>query len=143
MEKKTLMFRLGNARSSSIVDADVRAVVIVPEISSEEFEIRKLYDIKVERSYTPIFGISFTAMHVINDEGPIYGFEIQNFEDKDIIFIISFTGTEDAISKSVHAKKTYFHDQIVKGKKFQDILSVKKNGQNIMDYVKFHDVINE
>ena len=140
--KNTLMFRIGNARSSHIVDAELRVVALLPETTLEGVKMKRLYELPLVTSKTPIFGISLVAMHIIDQESPLYKFGKEQIHEKELSFVVSFTGIEDVFSQSVHARKIYSYEHVVEAKKFEDILVENAAGDMVLDYQKFHKVID-
>ena len=65
--RRTLMFRLANARSDMIHEARVHVVLVIDEITAEGEPFRALHDLHLRRSFSPVFGLSLTAMHTIDD----------------------------------------------------------------------------
>lgn len=136
-----LKLRLGNTRYSNIVDAQVSVVVVIPEVSAEGHEMRRLYDLKLERDKSPLFGLSWTVMHEIDLSSPLSCYDLDEIKSKRFIFIVSFTGIDEVYSQTVHGQKTYGHDDIMRAKKFVDILKEDDKGIRYIDYEKFHDIV--
>jgi len=102
--------------------------------------MRRFYPLELMTSHNPTFSLSWTAMHVINEESPIFGMSIEEIHEKDILIFISMTGVDDVISQSVHASHRYSSNCIIKAKKFVDILDVSTGSDYTLDISKFHDV---
>ena len=66
--KRALMFRMANERNNQIIDASLRAAMMRTEITDEGERIRSFSDLKLARSSAPIFALSFTAVHFIDEE---------------------------------------------------------------------------
>ena len=139
--EKTLMFRLGNARATHIVDANIKSVVVLPETSKEGVEMKRIYDLELMRSRTPLFTLSWLVVHKIDEQSPIFGMSIDDIQNREALFVLSFTGIEDVFSQTVHGRHIYTSDHIMKAKKFEDILITDSNGNKLMDYSRFNNVI--
>ncbi len=138
--QKTLSFRMGNARSSEIVDAKVSLVVTRPETTSEGIEMRRIYDLELVRSHSPLFILSWTVMHKINENSPLYNMTESELQSSDVSFIISMTGIDDVFSQTVYDRYIYWGNELVLAKKFVDITGFLENGERYIDYNKFHDI---
>ncbi len=134
----TLMIRIGNARLNQIVEAGLKLVLLKNEITAEGLAFRRLYDLKLVRDMSPIFVMTWTVLHKITPDSPLYNLPPESFEKLDLGIIASLTGYDDTFSQTVHAIKTYPSDQVVKAKKFVDMLSVQEDGSRQLDYTKFH-----
>lgn len=137
--ERTLMFRLANARDSHIADAGLEVAVVMKQDSPEGDHMQRIYDLKLIRSHTPVFFMSWTGMHIIDEKSPLYNLNAKDMEEKNVRVVVSMTGIDDWTAQSVHANYSYNFSDIVFNKKFKDILS--SDGEEIaMDYSLFHEL---
>src|ERR1051325_6414645 len=71
--KRTLMFRMANARSTAIVEATCRVYISRDEVLASGETMRRIYDLPLRRSTSPIFSMSWLATHAIDDASPLAG----------------------------------------------------------------------
>ncbi len=138
--ERTLMFRVGNARGSEILDANCSVTVVMEEVSPEGQQMRRLYDLKLVRERSPIFAMSWTVMHLIDEESPLHGVDWTAPGDHLIAFTIILMGHDRTYSQMVSARHTYFPEDIVVDRKFADVISVLDDGRFCVDYDVFHDL---
>ncbi len=69
--KRTLMFRMANARSTAILEATCRVYVSRDEILAGGERMRRIYDLPLRRSTSPIFSLSWLATHTIDAQSPL------------------------------------------------------------------------
>ena len=138
--KKVLLFRVANARANQIVDASVNVVMLRDEHTAEGQYYKKMSDLKLERSTSPVFALSWTVMHTIDATSPLYGLSQADFEKQRIDFVISFTGIDDTFAQLIHAKKSYLFDDVVWDRYFEDVLEIQANGTIHVDFSKFHSL---
>lgn len=136
--KRTLMFRIGNGRNNQIMDASIMVCLLKTENSPEAGEFRKLHDLKLMRSATPIFGLTWTVFHEINEDSPLYNMSLKDISEDGMNLIISFNGIDTVFSQTVYGRYGYNADSFVEDKQFEDIISVEADGKKVMDYGKFH-----
>ncbi|MFT6630925.1 MAG: inward rectifier potassium channel [Bacteriovoracaceae bacterium] len=137
----TIMFRMANARDTHIVDVNLNVAALLPYTSKEGDELRKFYPLNLITSNNPTFSLSWTAMHQIDENSPLYGMDIDKIKEKSTIIFVSLTGIDDVLSQSVHSSYRYTSNDIVKARKFVDILSFANN-KYTLDLTKFHDVVS-
>jgi inward rectifier potassium channel len=137
----TLMFRMANSRETSIVDVSLKVAALIPYTSTEGSSMRRFYKLDLVTDNNPTFSLSWTAMHQITEQSPLYGMSIDTIHDQGILVFLSMTGIDDVLSQSVHASHRYSTKSIIKAKKFVDILDVSESSSYTLDYTKFHDVI--
>jgi inward rectifier potassium channel len=136
----TLMVRMANERNNDILEAAFRVTVLLPEISPEGERMRRLYDLKLVRSDTPLFGISFTALHPIDSTSPLAGHTAESLEREQARFIVTLTGLDGTTGQTIHARHLYEARHVVHNARFVDVLSTAPDGRLLIDYTKFHDV---
>lgn len=136
----TLMFRMANRRQNQIIEAQVRVVLIEDTITTEGQYLRKLTDLQLQRSQSPMFALSWLVMHAIDANSPLYGRSLESFHQKDAMFVVSLTGLDDEMSQTVHARHLYTSDDLLENYQFVDILSRDVDGAVRVDYRLFDDV---
>jgi inward rectifier potassium channel len=137
----TLMYRTANQRNNQIIEAQQIATIVRNEVSQEGESLRRFYDLKLVRSQTPIFALTWTVMHVIDENSPLYGMTFEDFFQQEAEIIISLTGLDETVSQTIHARHSFIADEILWNYKFVDILSTTPDGRRRIDYTRFHDVI--
>ena len=134
----TLAFRLGNLRLSQIIEADVAVSMLRYETTQEGVQMRRFYDLALMRSHTPVFALTFTIMHVIDENSPMFGMDGEDLARGDIELLISVTGLEEITSQTVHARHSYMADEVRFGHRFSDIFASDEEGR-LIDYSRFHE----
>lgn len=129
--KPCLVFRVANARLNQIIEARM-TLTLTKNVTSDEGETsRKLYQMKLENDYSPLFALSWTIRHFINEESPLNGLDEQAMKDKQVVIFASLSGQDDTFSQTISARSVYRYDEIVYNKRFQDILVWKENEMHI------------
>ncbi|MDE5091426.1 MAG: ion channel [Trichodesmium sp. St16_bin4-tuft] len=141
----TLMFRIANQRQNWIVEAEVKATVLLnKEVSIEGHSLRKFGDLKLLRSETPMLSITWLVMHQIDEDSPLYGWsedDFKNINNQSIQLFITLTGLDETVSQTIHARHVYRLDQILWHQRFVDLISTGIDGRFYLDYSLFHDVV--
>ena len=139
----TLMFRAGNARGNEVVDATVSVVAIVDEITPEGEHMRKLIDLKLVRERTPMFALSWTVMHVIDEDSALFDIDWDNAEGHLLALTVTLMGHDATYGSTTHARKLYTPQDIVHNKRFVDVISELEDGRLMIDFTHFHDLSSE
>ncbi len=135
--KPTLMLRMGNERRSQIVDATVTMSVLRNQYTREGRFMRRFHDLKLLRSKTPVFAISFTAMHVIDEHSPLFGLTAEAMHDQELELLVTVTGLEESLGSTVHARASLVDEEILIGRRYADIFGTTEDGRRGIDYGKF------
>lgn len=137
--RPALVFRVGNARSNEIIEASLRVSVLLPEISAEGETMRRLVDLPLLRSTTPVFAMTWTVIHEIDESSPLHGRDEDSCAADGLRFIVSLTGIDATFSQTVHARHIYLHQDMRWWHRFVDIVEITDEGRLRIDYLRFHD----
>ncbi len=145
MEGEDLLFkfRMANMRGNQIVDAYVKVVLLKLEKLSDGTNFRKMYDMDLMRDRIPMFSLSFTVKHRIDEYSPFYGETHQSLMEKQSMVIITINGVDETVSQSVVSKYIYSFEEIKWGMKFSDVFIYDNQGQIYFDFNHFNNLIEE
>jgi len=135
--KPTFMFRLGNARGNSVVEASLNMTAVVDEVSPEGHRMKRLYDLELIRSRQPLFALSWTVFHVIDESSPFFGATEDTLADTVPRVIATLVGHDETYANTVHARHSYMAEDVVFDHDFVDVMSTK-DGRFVLDFRKFH-----
>ncbi len=137
-----VMFRMANWRRNRIVEARLSAVLLVTERTREGDVMRKQIDLPLVRSKTNVFFLTWSAMHLVDEKSPFHGPDaLERLRLQQAELYLGLTGLDETIGQTIHVRKQYTLDDIVPGARFADVLSTREDGRRIIDYRKFHDVV--
>jgi inward rectifier potassium channel len=137
----TLMFRCANERRNQIFEAQVHVDFARQETSAEGLELRRSYELALARDRNPQFSLSWTVMHPIDAQSPLYGIDPDLLAGQEASIVVTLTGIDETISQTVFARTSYRADEIRWGQRFVDILSETETGTTLVDYRRFHDTV--
>jgi len=137
----SLMFRMANERRDQIVEATMRLVLIRNEQTAEGERLRRIHDLKLARGHSALFFLSWTAIHQITPDSPLYGQTSEDLEKVEAQVMATVTGTDETLSQTVHARYSYTVADLVWGHRLADIISVDATGRRTIDYARFHETI--
>lgn len=137
----TLMFRMANERRNQILQAEVRATLVRDEVTKEESEIRRLHELKLLRSQSSFFGLTWTVMHPIDEASPLRNETERSLIDSEAEIVILLAGIEEALSQQVHVRHSYSAEEIFWHHRFADILTRLPDGRRLIDLRRFHETL--
>ena len=108
------------------------------ETSSEGHHLRKLHDLELRRSRTPLFVLSWTVIHKIDENSPLRNVDWTRPEEHLVSMVATLTGHDSTYAQTIHARKQYFPEQFQPGRRFVDVISDLDDGRLQVDYRKFH-----
>jgi len=137
----SLIFRAANQRRNQILEAQMRVYLMRDDVTAEGQSMRRIYDLRLLRSQTPSFALSWAAIHPIDESSPLYGMSAEDLIRTNTSIVISLSGLDERVAQVVHARHTYAADEILWNNRFTDIIHHTPNGHRYIDYNYFHDVL--
>ena len=139
--KPALVFRVGNARGNEIIEASLRVAALVPEVTMEGEQMRRLRDLPLVRSTTPMFAMTWTVIHELDEHSPLHGYTEERFAEEEVRLIVSMTGIDGTFSQTVHARHIYDTTDFRWNQRLVDIVDYTEEGRLRIDYLRFHDTM--
>jgi inward rectifier potassium channel len=140
--RPTLMFRAANQRTNRILQAQASLSLARNEMSAEGYEMRRFHELRVERAGTPLFSLSWTVMHVIDEEtSPLHGATPESLAERDVELIATLVGYDETLAQIIRARHSFRASEILFGRRFADILTRDADGVQTVDYRRFHDTL--
>jgi len=141
--KPTLMIRVANARNNTISQATSRLWLIRLENTAEGQQLRRYYELKLERQEHPMFALTWTIFHIIDGKSPLATMTADDFVTSDAALVLNVSGVDDSSAQHLYARALYAQDDIKWQHRYRDITSISASGRLLIDYSKFHDVTPE
>jgi inward rectifier potassium channel len=135
-----LFLRMGNERTSQILEADVALYLLRFETSPEGVTLRRFHTLRLDREHTPVFTLSYTAIHRITPDSPLYGATAESLEAEEATLLVTVTGLEETTGQTVNARKDYVASEIVWNRRYRDVFVVE-NGERYLDYRLFDETV--
>jgi inward rectifier potassium channel len=137
--KPMLMFRAANQRGNSILDASAVVSLASNYITREGDRIRRFQELKLVRSSNPLFALSWTVMHPIDETSPLCNLGLAEMIERDMQIVVMLSGMDETIADRIYARYSYMPEEILWRHRFVDVISVAPGGQRVVDLVHFHD----
>lgn len=136
----TLMFRMANERLNHVVDATLHAAVVRAEKTREGESIRRVVDIQLVRNNSPTFILTWTAMHAITRDSPLYGLTAEGLAAQQAEIVLTLMGLDDTIMQTIHSRTSFLPHEVSFGKKFADVIGLVGT-RRVLDYGRLHDLV--
>jgi inward rectifier potassium channel len=136
-----LVFRVANRRGSNIIEANLSMTVLLDERTKEGDVMKRLYDLKLLRSVSPLFLLSWTVIHPIDQESPLYGMSFEEMKRLDLRIFLSLTGIDGVLAQTIHAYYFYFASDLLWNRRFVDVSERLPDGRTQLDLRPFHETV--
>jgi inward rectifier potassium channel len=136
----TLMFRAANQRGNQVLDAAIQVTLARQHLSKEGMTFRRFDELKLSRSRTALFALSWTIMHPIDEASPLHGVNFDEMCDKQMEIIVLLSGSDATMAETIYARYSYGPEDVVMDHRFVDVLSLTPKGYRMVDLTRFHDI---
>jgi len=137
----TLMLRVANQRRNYILEAAASMVLARDVETVEGHSLRRFFDLKLERSRSPMFALSWTIMHKIDETSPLCGLTAADVETGDMRLAVTLSGVDETFAASITARYNYAHENIAFDRRFVDIFAEGEHPRHLYIHLdRFHDL---
>ena len=135
-----LMFRFAPYKNNNLTDAEVKvSLAIKPEENGSL--TNRFFNLKLEISKINALALSWTIVHAIDEESPLYGMtqdDIKNTFMEVMVFVKAF---DEAYSNTVVTRTSYTNNEIVYGAKFKIMYHPdEKSQETILQLDKLNEI---
>ncbi len=110
-----IMLRIANARNNQLIECEAKVLLNFVE---KETSIRRFVPLKLEYDKVSGLALSWTIVHPVLEDSPLYGLSHQDMIDIEAEFILGFKAFDDTYSQTVHHRYSYTAHEIIWGAKF-------------------------
>jgi inward rectifier potassium channel len=128
----SLQFRIVNQRRNSLMEIQARVMLMMVE--NEDGELKRNFRIlNLERDSVIFLPITWTVVHPIDRESPLYGKTAEDLKNLQAELLILIKGFDDTFSQTVHARYSYRYDEFKWGARFAPAFEVDPEGDLVLD----------
>lgn len=102
---------------------------------------RRFNELKLVRANIPVLSLSWTLIHKIDEDSPLWGMTAERLEAEAPTLMVSVSGFDEAISSTINDRKTYRAANVRVGHVFADILRDLPGGFIELDLTRIHDTV--
>lgn len=136
--ERMLMIRMANGRATAIVEANAKLTMTRDETLHNGSRFRRVHDLALRRTTSPVFALSWTIFHPIDATSPLHGLTAAALRNCLASLIVTFTGIDDSLATPVYTRRAYTWDDLRFDEEFFDILVDLPDGGRYLDFTVFH-----
>lgn len=115
-----LMFRLVNNRNNQLIE--LKAQVLYARFVEENGNFVRRFDLlKLERERVSFFPLSWTIVHPIDENSPLYGCTEKDLIENDAEILVLLSALDETFAQSVHTRTSYKIPELKFGYKFSNM----------------------
>jgi inward rectifier potassium channel len=135
----TLMLRAANQRHNLIYAAQAQLAVLQDgEIGGTK--MRRFVDLPLVRESNPVFALTWTIMHTIDEASPLYGWLDAGQPPSDAEVVVLLSGFDESSGQTIYGRWAYRAEHFAWNARFVDIVGTDTDGARTIDYARFHEV---
>jgi inward rectifier potassium channel len=134
--RPTLMIRIANRRQQALTEAKARLSILLDERTAEGYFYRRMHDVKLLRSHYPIFSLTWTLMHEIDEHSPLFGYAVEGFKKSSARLFLSIEARDPALVAHVYDTRDYGPEDILFGHQYADAVTIDEAGRTIADLTR-------
>jgi inward rectifier potassium channel len=131
--KPTLMLLVGNGRSGVLTDATAKLNVLLAETAADGRLLRRAQELRIERAHIPLFPLSWTLMHVLDENSPLYGYDAVRMLQAEARIFVTLEARDPTFATSVHDVRIYAPEDIRFGVRYRDPIAIGPDGLPVLD----------
>jgi inward rectifier potassium channel len=136
--KPHLMMRIGNRRTTMLTNTAMRVHALLHETTREGQTYRQACELRLVRPTAPIFPLTLTIMHEIDEHSPLHRYDLESLAETDIRLFLSVEARDPALAATVYDLKTYRGADILYGRRFVDTVLRAGEGGIVVDLTRIH-----
>jgi len=135
---RALMLRVASRRLQGVSEVSGR-ISYLRQVMVDDRRYRRLTELPLVRSNLPVLSFSWTLIHPIDPDSPLYNLTPERIAVEAPTLLVSISGFDEAISAPITDRKTYRPEDVRLDHTFVDILNELPNGYLEVDLTKLHD----
>lgn len=133
---KGLMFRIANERSSELIEVEVQFIMSYIDPAERKRQFKPL---ELELNKVNFLSLSWTVVHPILEESPLWELDEEGLCDMDAEFLILIKGFDDTFSQTVYQRFSYRYHEVVWDAKFSSIIIPQENNSLRLELDRIDD----
>jgi len=123
-----LMLRMANARKSELIETEVKVLLTMNQTDEIGNLTRRFFALPLEISKISFFSLSWTVVHAIDEQSPLWGFSLQDLLEANAEIMVLVQGVDEANQQMVHTRRSYIGDEVVFNARFKPVVGRNEKG---------------
>lgn len=124
---KALMLRLATYKNNHLTEVEA-GLTLAMHLKENEKTVTKFYTLKLEIAKINSMALSWTLVHAINEESPLYNYTKEEIDEARMELIVMIKAFDDHFSNVVQQRTSYTYQQVIYGAKFLPMFERSPDG---------------
>ncbi len=138
-----LMVRVAAYKNNHITDAEANVTLVI-HLYENGNKVRRFFNLPLEIKKINSLALSWTLVHPIDEESPLYQMGYEEIKDADIEVLYHIKGFDDHFSNTVQQRTSYVFSEVVYGGKFLPMFHRSEDNNTTIveiDKINEHELI--
>ncbi len=131
-----LMVRIANGRMTLLTNATVRLGVLLFEESAEGHSFRRVHDLALSNASLPLFALTWTVMHAIDEKSPLAGYDAEQLEEGDARLFLSIEARDHALGAAIYDMRIYTAVDVLFGMHYAEAVTLDDQRRPVADLTR-------
>lgn len=128
---KALMMRISPYKNTNLTEAEAK-VTLGMKVKENGQEFNKFFTLDLEYDKINALTLSWTLVHPITEESPLYGFSEEDFKNQKGELLLFVKAFDEMFSNTVAIRTSYVFNEIVYGAKFIQMFENSHNDKTVL-----------
>jgi inward rectifier potassium channel len=141
---KALMFRLASYKNNHLTEVEAQ-LTIAMHVNEQGKMVTRFYPLPLEFAKINSLALSWTIVHHINEESPLYQFNREELIDNRMEVIVYIKAFDDHFSNTVQQRTSYTHRDLIYGAKFLPMFERSDDGTSTileLDKINAYELVS-
>lgn len=135
----SLQVKLVNARDNVLLDVQAKIILVIDTIESDNGIKKTYYNLPLELSALSLMPLSWTIVHPIEKDSPIFGLSKEKIQQLNPEIIVLIQGFDEVFSQNINTKMSFVAKDWIWDRKFVRIFTSNKEGDIELDLGRIND----
>lgn len=124
---RAFMCRIATYKNNHLTDVEAQLTVAL-QVTENNVKMTRFYPMKLEISKVNSLALSWTLVHLINDDSPLFQMNYEEMKEANVEILIFIKGFDDHFSNIVQQRTSYTYNDIIYGGRFLPMFKSAENG---------------
>jgi inward rectifier potassium channel len=123
----SFQFRMVNRRANSLIEPTCTLMLMTVDRSTGDLR-REFQILRLERDKVMLFPLTWTVVHPIDRESPLYGKSADDLKELQAEFLVLIKAWDETFSQTVHQRYSYRFNEVVWGGRYKQSFGIDAEG---------------
>ena len=134
---QAIMMRLATYKNNHLTDVEAMMTAAL-RIKEDGKYMSRFYTLKLEISRINSLALSWTLVHALDENSPLYGYSMKDIENSKLEVMVGIKGFDDHFSNIVQQRTSYSHKEFVNGAKFLPMFRAQAGSFTLLELDKIN-----